>query len=503
MYANIREPAVRSSSIDARGPRSSGNARRAEPGPHGLWLDGGRLFCAADGGATPGRRGSECGEVRASLPLPGAPDVVMHDPELRRLYVAVGDPGLVCCFDTDRLEHARDGRDRARRAHDGWDQFGRALRLLSGEWRRRNLRGAAAERRRAADRRAQAARALAYGLGSVLIGVTLARRGLSARQVGAVLAALLAGTAARLGPCRSLRRPLRAAAVLPAASSSRWASPAPFRADRLAAGARPRGADRHGLDRGRRVRPVHLARAGDAPRTPRGRRPDAPLRHLQHHRDPRRLARRADRARRLVARTGCSRTRLPPRRARCLRRGSRPRSSRRASSRRRAATAASPLALDRACGSRRSSRSTASAAASSRRPSSRTCSRASTALRRTRSRSSSSRSASSRRSRSRPPFGSPADRAAPHDGLQPPAVERPARGDRLRPEPAARDRTAPRPLPLSQMDVPTRQAYVVAVVDPSERTAAAAYTNTARYVTRPLGPLLAGVALRGPSARRS
>jgi hypothetical protein len=34
---------------------------------------------------------------------------------------------------------------------------------------------------------------------------------------------------------------------------------------------------------------------------------------------------------------------------------------------------------------------------------------------------------------------------------------------------------------LSQMDVPTRQAYVMAIVDPSERTAAAAYTNTARY----------------------
>jgi MFS family permease len=45
---------------------------------------------------------------------------------------------------------------------------------------------------------------------------------------------------------------------------------------------------------------------------------------------------------------------------------------------------------------------------------------------------------------------------------------------------------------LSQMDVPTRQAYVVAVVDPEERTAAAAYTNTARYVTRPIGPLAAG-----------
>ena len=40
---------------------------------------------------------------------------------------------------------------------------------------------------------AQAARALAYGLGSVLIGVTLARRGLSGSQVGFVLAGLLAG----------------------------------------------------------------------------------------------------------------------------------------------------------------------------------------------------------------------------------------------------------------------------------------------------------------------
>jgi MFS family permease len=47
---------------------------------------------------------------------------------------------------------------------------------------------------------------------------------------------------------------------------------------------------------------------------------------------------------------------------------------------------------------------------------------------------------------------------------------------------------------LSQADVPTRQAYVVAVVDPGERTAAAAYTNTARYAARPVAPLLAGAA---------
>jgi MFS family permease len=45
---------------------------------------------------------------------------------------------------------------------------------------------------------------------------------------------------------------------------------------------------------------------------------------------------------------------------------------------------------------------------------------------------------------------------------------------------------------LSQMDVPTRQAYVMALVDPAERTAAASVTNTARYLVRPIGPLLAG-----------
>jgi MFS family permease len=46
---------------------------------------------------------------------------------------------------------------------------------------------------------------------------------------------------------------------------------------------------------------------------------------------------------------------------------------------------------------------------------------------------------------------------------------------------------------LSQMDVPTRQAYVMALVDPAERTAAAAWTNAARYTMRPLGPILAGL----------
>jgi MFS family permease len=55
---------------------------------------------------------------------------------------------------------------------------------------------------------------------------------------------------------------------------------------------------------------------------------------------------------------------------------------------------------------------------------------------------------------------------------------------------------------LSQMDVPTRQALVMAVVTPGERTMAAAVTNAARYTVRPIGPLVAGaaqqLALGGP-----
>ena len=48
---------------------------------------------------------------------------------------------------------------------------------------------------------------------------------------------------------------------------------------------------------------------------------------------------------------------------------------------------------------------------------------------------------------------------------------------------------------LSQMDVPARQAYVAALVDPAERTAAAGYTNAARHLVRPFGPVLASMSM--------
>jgi predicted MFS family arabinose efflux permease len=49
---------------------------------------------------------------------------------------------------------------------------------------------------------------------------------------------------------------------------------------------------------------------------------------------------------------------------------------------------------------------------------------------------------------------------------------------------------------VSQMDVPARQAFVASLVDPHERVAAAAYTNTARYLSRPAGPAIAGALMQ-------
>lgn len=49
---------------------------------------------------------------------------------------------------------------------------------------------------------------------------------------------------------------------------------------------------------------------------------------------------------------------------------------------------------------------------------------------------------------------------------------------------------------LAQMDVPTRQAYTMAVVAPAERTAAAGVTSLARSAASAAGPALAGLALQ-------
>ena len=51
----------------------------------------------------------------------------MHDADLRRLYVAIGDPGLVCSFDSDRLQPLETIATEPGAHTLGWDPDGRCL----------------------------------------------------------------------------------------------------------------------------------------------------------------------------------------------------------------------------------------------------------------------------------------------------------------------------------------------------------------------------------------
>jgi DNA-binding beta-propeller fold protein YncE len=125
VHANIREPAE-IAVIDCASLEIERAFSVPAAGPHGLWLDRGRLFCAADAGAL-AVLDRDSGKLLASLPLPGVPDVVMHDPELARLYVAIGEPGLVCSFDSDRLEQLETVATEPGAHTIGWDPDGRRL----------------------------------------------------------------------------------------------------------------------------------------------------------------------------------------------------------------------------------------------------------------------------------------------------------------------------------------------------------------------------------------
>jgi DNA-binding beta-propeller fold protein YncE len=102
IYANVQKPAqiVVLSAKDLKIARAF-NVPTA--GPHGLVISDERLFCAADGGALVALH-RDTGAVLGSVALPGEPDVVMHDPALARLYVAIGSPGVVSVIDDQRLE---------------------------------------------------------------------------------------------------------------------------------------------------------------------------------------------------------------------------------------------------------------------------------------------------------------------------------------------------------------------------------------------------------------
>ena len=73
-------------------------------GPHGLDLDAAthRLFCACDG-KTLVVLDSRSGDVLTQVELAGVPDVIFFNRERRHLYVAIGDPGLIEVFETDKM----------------------------------------------------------------------------------------------------------------------------------------------------------------------------------------------------------------------------------------------------------------------------------------------------------------------------------------------------------------------------------------------------------------
>jgi DNA-binding beta-propeller fold protein YncE len=70
-------------------------------GPHGLDIDVGRrrLFCACDAGVLL-EIDADSGKILATEAIAGVPDVVFFNAALARLYVAIGDPGVIEVFDT-------------------------------------------------------------------------------------------------------------------------------------------------------------------------------------------------------------------------------------------------------------------------------------------------------------------------------------------------------------------------------------------------------------------
>lgn len=75
-----------------------------QAGPHGLDIDVARrrLFCACDAGVVLEIH-ADSGELIGAEPIAGVPDVVFFDAALNRLYVAIGDPGVIEVFDTAPL----------------------------------------------------------------------------------------------------------------------------------------------------------------------------------------------------------------------------------------------------------------------------------------------------------------------------------------------------------------------------------------------------------------
>ena len=99
-FVNIAAPAL-IIAIDARDPsKISRQFEIPAEGPHGLELDAatGRLLCACDAGVLVAVDATS-GRVLGTVPLSGTPDVVFLNSNFGRLYVAIGDPGVIDVID--------------------------------------------------------------------------------------------------------------------------------------------------------------------------------------------------------------------------------------------------------------------------------------------------------------------------------------------------------------------------------------------------------------------
>lgn len=106
-FINIAAPA-RIVCIDARAPtRISKEYEVPAAGPHGLDLDPatGRLLCACDAGVLLAIE-ADSGRVLGDVPLSGAPDVIFLHSQFKRVYVAIGDPGVIDVVDIAAMRRA-------------------------------------------------------------------------------------------------------------------------------------------------------------------------------------------------------------------------------------------------------------------------------------------------------------------------------------------------------------------------------------------------------------
>jgi DNA-binding beta-propeller fold protein YncE len=129
-WVNIREPAVVVAVATNTGALTA-SAPVAAMGPHGLALDAatGRLYVACDSGDLVVLDRAD-GTAMASVAIAGEPDVIWLNSRRKRLYVAVGAPGVLQVVDLQQLCIAEEIRSDAGAKTFAFDEQRQRLHLF-------------------------------------------------------------------------------------------------------------------------------------------------------------------------------------------------------------------------------------------------------------------------------------------------------------------------------------------------------------------------------------